>query len=299
MNSRLRSLALVIAVSAVSSLAACDLYFGPDHGGGGSDNWSYCGSDGYYTCQNNDCQWAGSTCPGGGSGYGCSNDKDCAAGCYCSNGGSGSGSSGTCEEGGFCGSDADCGPGYHCDVQRSSCVPDPGCIDMYCPSGQVCNEWGACVPSCTCTSDAQAVAAGYGWCDESSGTCEPGVDPNGSCGGAVTCTTAAPHCAAGEVPLVYNGCYTGQCRAIAQCDVTPSCAAIEHEADCLGRSTDCSTVYTGHGCHKANGTACHAGDTGCTCTSFTFDSCEDKGMSARLFIDSNGVRVDAASYLQE
>jgi hypothetical protein len=128
----------------------------------------------------------------------------------------------------------------------------------------------------------------------------PGEDPAGTCNAPVTCATAAPICPDGNVPLVLDGCYTGQCRAIAQCESAPSCADLTHEADCLARSGDCSAVYTGHGCHTPTGVACQSGDSNCVCTSFTFASCEDKGPATREVVDSAGRRVDLnVSYLQQ
>jgi Cys-rich repeat protein len=249
MNKLLNSLGLLVAAAALSTLAGCDLYYGNGGGGGG---YTYCAADGEHSCDsNNNCHWVSSTCSdsgsgsgsstgsgsgsGSGSGYQCTSSSQCAAGCYCSGG--------VCTEGGFCTSNADCGPGYICDTNRSSC--EPGCTqNSDCASGQVC--------------------------DTSTSTCTVG-----SCGGAITCTTAAPQCATGQVPTIVNGCYTGNCEAYASCDTPPVCANINDEADCLGR-TDCGATYTGIDCTKADGSACKSGDTGCTCASFQFATCVSK-----------------------
>src|SRR5439155_4817560 len=129
----------------------CDLYLG-NHNQDGA--WSYCGSDGYYTCQGNDCVWQSPTCPSGSTGNACQPSTDCASGCYCANG--------TCEEGGFCATDADCGAGYHCDTMRSSCIPNPPVpvcgSDSDCPTGQYCDSATLhCTATCTCVTDADAV----------------------------------------------------------------------------------------------------------------------------------------------
>jgi len=295
MTKLLKSLGLTLAMASAVTLAGCELYFG-NSGDDSSDNWSYCGSDGFYRCTGNDCNWVGATCPpdgsgsGGsnGSGYECTSSTDCAAGCYCA--------SGTCEEGGFCGSDGDCGAGYHCNTDRSSCEPNPTqptCgADADCPTGQVCDTTqGTCTATCTCTTDAGAVQQGFGWCDETRNTCMTGEDPAGSCGGTSTCTTAKPSCPDNQVPLILDGCYTGACQAIATCDATPACTELGHEDDCLGRKTDCSAVYTGLNCKKPDGSACHAGDTGCTCASFVFNSCAAKGTAAQVVIDSAGRQI--------
>jgi hypothetical protein len=259
----------VMIIIATAGLAGCDLYFG-DHDGS-TDQWNYCGSDGYYTCSGDDCTWVAPTCPtDSGSGAECTTNNDCAAGCYCG--------SGTCTEAGFCGSDADCGSGYTCDVTRSTCEPGtpvPTCgSDADCAQGSVCDtSTSTCDATCTCQDDTDATDAGYGWCDTTRDTCETGSDPAGLCAGTLTCATAAPACPDNQVPLILNGCWSGQCRAIAQCEAAPSCAQLEHEDDCTSRSTDCTPVYTGEDCTKADGTACHSGDTGCTCETFEFAEC--------------------------
>lgn len=252
MNKLLTSVGLAIGIATASLLAGCQLYFG-DH--------------------NNDDR--GIPDPGNPPGFACAGNADCAAGCFCS-------AKNQCEEGGFCGSDADCGSGLHCDTGRSSCVPAPACTaNEQCDPGSMCaNDGTGCVKTCSCTNDADAVRQGAGWCDEARGTCMPGTDPAGACLGAITCTTGGPKCAEGEVPLVKDGCYTGACRAITACEAAPVCKSLQHEDDCLARTSDCSTVYNGHGCTKPDGSACRVGDTNCTCTSFTFSACEDKGPSA-------------------
>lgn len=275
MTKTLASLRLaILAMLSVGTLAGCELYFGNSSTG---DSWTYCGSDGYYVCSgDNNCEWAGATCPDGtGPGFACQTNADCAAGCFCQ--------AGTCEEAGFCSTDADCAAGFHCD-DRQSCAPDTCTSDADCAAGSFCNN-GTCETTCVCETDQQAIDGGFGHCDETRSTCLPGTDPAGSCGGAVTCNIKPPACAEGEVPLIKDGCFTGLCKAIAQCDVTPECANLGHENDCLGRATgagaDCSAVYTGLNCTKSDGTACTSGSTGCTCTDFRFNSCTTRQASGK------------------
>jgi hypothetical protein len=277
MNKLVHSLGLMVALAATSMLAGCELYFGShDHGDGST--WNYCGSDGYYQCHGDSCSWVSATCPDPGTSpppgnYECTASTDCAAGCYCQNG--------TCEEGGFCATDSDCGDGYHCNTDRSSCEPNPpGCqADSDCGAGQTCDVTsGACTATCICGDDASAVSQGFGYCDETRQTCMTGTDPNGTCAGTPgsSCTTAAPQCPAGQVPLMgADGCFTGACEAYASCSAAPVCEHINDEDNCLSRN-DCGGNYTGHNCHKADGTACHDGDSGCTCESFTFASCSSE-----------------------
>jgi len=258
---KLSSVGVAIAIATMSLLAGCQLYFGSSGSGGGSGSAS-----------------GGASGEGNAPGFPCNSDTQCAAGCFCS--------SGTCTEGGFCATDKDCGTGFHCDTQRSSCVPNPKCAqDAQCTPGSICEPTkGACVVTCACTNDAAAVQQGFGWCDETRKTCMPGSDPAGMCLGTITCTTTPPACPENQVALIKDGCFTGQCRAIAACEGAPVCSSLQHEDDCLTRSADCSAVYNGHGCHKPDGTACKAGDTDCTCDSFTFASCENKTVNATRII---------------
>jgi cysteine-rich repeat protein len=131
--------------------------------------------------------------------------------------------------------------------------------------------------------------------DGCSKTCT--IEPKASCGGTLTCNLGAPKCPADQVPLIKDGCYTGTCEPLAQCDVTPVCAVINTEHSCLAR-TDCGAVYTGTNCTKSDGTACHAGDTGCTCANYSFSSCKTKGAAAQVFQLGDGTEVNASTYLQ-
>ncbi len=290
MNKLVTTLGLMLAIAA---LGGCDLYFGNGHNG----NWSYCGSDGQYQCSGDNCHWVSPTCTdsgsgsssGGGSGssttgYSCTSSQQCAAGCYCSNG--------VCTEGGFCSQNSDCGAGYYCDTSRSSCTP--GCAqNSDCPAGNACIN-NTCTATCTCTTDADAVKAGYGWCDN--GTCAQGTDPNGSCGGSITCTTAQPTCPSGQVPTISNGCWTGNCEAYSACDVKPACTSINDETDCLGQ-TGCAATYTGLNCTNSQGTSCTSGSTGCTCQSFVFATCTTKTTMSKVVIGPDGQQYDPSTLL--
>jgi len=255
MNKLLSSVGLAIVFATMSLLAGCQLYFGDPN-------------------SNSPIKPPPGSGSGSPPGFKCGADAQCAPGCFCADG--------VCAEGGFCGTDKDCGTGFQCDKARSSCVPTPVCTkNEQCAPGSMCDtNGGGCVATCKCLSDADAVRQGAGWCDETRGTCMPGKDPAGQCTGTITCTTAAPKCTPGQVPLVKDGCYTGLCRAITACEAAPACKALQFESDCLGRATDCETVYNGHGCKKPDGSACHAGDTNCTCSSFTFASCDNQGALA-------------------
>ena len=249
MNKLLTSVGLAIALASASLVTGCQLYFGD---------------------RDEDGPRGPST--GGGPrppGYACDTDAQCAAGCFCS-------ADGTCDEAGFCKVDADCGTGFICDAARSSCKPAPSCAtDGDCTAGSVCDPAAAaCVNTCKCLNDSEAIEQGAGWCDETRGTCMTGVDPAGACLGAVTCAVGAPKCAEGEVALVKDGCYTGQCRAIAACEGAPVCGSLQHEDDCTARTADCGAIYIGRNC---TGSTCGTGDpSDCRCESYPYSACEAK-----------------------
>ena len=108
-----------------------------------------------------------------------------------------------------------------------------------------------------------------------------GSDPAGACTGAVTCNAATPTCPDGQVALVKDGCFTGECRAIAVCEAPPTCGSLQHEGDCKAATATCDVIQTGHNC---TGT-CPGPD--CKCTSYTFASCADKGTANTPLIELN------------
>lgn len=290
------SLKLLVAV-ATTTLAGCQLYFGEDHD---DDNWTYCGQDGYYECNDEDCYWRGPECPAGmdpsvtppPGQFECTEDEDCAAGCYCS-------TSGVCEEAGFCTQDSDCGAGYVCDEQRASCEPGNqqpvSCgADNDCPEGQYCNsETLKCEATCFCTNDAEAVAQGFAYCDSSRSTCLPGADPAGECTGTVT-SGNAPACPEGQVPLILDGAYTGACEPINQCGMAPACASYQHATDC--QNGGCSSSYTGINCRAPDGvTPCNVPSSSCTCESYTFASCSEGSMPRVVVV--NGLEFEIPTEL--
>jgi hypothetical protein len=134
-------------------------------------------------------------------------------------------------EPGGCYGDSDCGPGSHCNADEV-CLPPPGCTGLECD------------------------AACYG-------TCVPG--PRGDCNGEVLCDSLPPECPADTAPGIANGCWTGECIPLDQCQTPPpACATITAESSCVARA-DCTPFYRGEDC------VCE-GDA-CTCN-WIFDSCE-------------------------
>ncbi|MCE9580666.1 MAG: hypothetical protein K8W52_46525 [Deltaproteobacteria bacterium] len=298
-------LALLVGVS------ACDLYFPPsqDHyqycDSTGcydcvGDSCSPVGGNGYYCASNADCA-TGCYCDTNPADYSygtcvetgfCTDSSQCPTGSHCD----GRQSCVPDNQQTACYADTDCAAGSYCDEATGACLPSTTCTAAgQCPTGSTCDSRGTCVPvECTdntqcgvgcycdttngtcvetgyCTTDADCATGSY--CDEPRQTCTPGTDPDkGSCAGAVTCSTAIPTCPADSVPLIKNGCYTGECQAIASCDLPPVCDVINTESSCLARN-DCDAVYNGLNCKKPDGTACQSGDTNCTCERFVFADC--------------------------
>jgi cysteine-rich repeat protein len=163
-----------------------------------------------------------------------------------------------------------------------------GCGDGYQRYDEQCDD-GNKISGDGCSADCQSTEiCGNGIVDIAVGEqCDDGnqIDNDGcsnrcklpqpSCAGAITCATVPPTCAISEVPLIANGCYTGQCRSLNLCDIAPVCAAIHLESACLSRS-DCQGAYNGINCRRLDGTACVAGDAQCTCESFTFAQCNGR-----------------------
>lgn len=245
-----------------------------------SQNGGTCVESGFCT-QDTQCQ-SGYHCDGRGTCVpdnlpsGCTTSNDCASGEYCDT------FSGTCQRSTSCAADGSCPTGFACD-SRGTCVP-VGCTDntmcasgCYCDTSQNDPNFGQCVETGYCNADNQCPTNYY--CDETRSTCMPGTDPNQpSCAGTIasSCTTGMPQCQKGQVATIQDGCWTGQCEAISACDAAPSCAQLISQDDCMARSADCKVVTNGINCTKSDGSACKAGDTGCTCTDYVFASCAAK-----------------------
>jgi hypothetical protein len=180
--------------------------------------------------------------------------------------------------------DPQCGSLYSGDAQSGttefeSCI-DVGSDACNCGSGEscvtecpACNGSSAC--SCTqvcmptqpdCTLQCQQGETCQLQCEGQGCTPECTLDP-GQCSGTITCNIAAPQCPQGTTPGIEDGCFTGYC--IPDSDCAPAdCATLTDEASCTARS-DCDAVYTGSNC------TCD--DSGCTCTTLTFERCQDLG----------------------
>jgi len=96
---------------------------------------------------------------------------------------------------------------------------------------------------------------------------EDNPDDPGLCYGEITCDSLPPDCPAETMPGISDGCWTGYCIPVADCEVQMVCGDITEEFSCIARS-DCSPTYQGIDC------VCDANDV-CTCASHVFDGCGD------------------------
>jgi hypothetical protein len=92
---------------------------------------------------------------------------------------------------------------------------------------------------------------------------EAGADP-GQCYGGVECDSLPPACPPDSVAGRRDGCWTGACIPVNECE-PPPCGAIADEQACVDR-VDCDALYEGSDC------TCDASGN-CTCNTWTFTSC--------------------------
>ena len=186
---------------------------------------------------------------------------------------------------------ADCGPGFEC-APDGTCQPVACAGDEDCLSGCACQtDTGICQETGFCNIDADCPD----WCDPATGECTPTVCDEargtctfgespvvGSCGGPLTCAQPAPTCAAGETAEIIDGCYTGSCLLVSDCDVPPlaTCDRIQNVNQCINRP-DCQPSYEGMDC-TCGGAPCDCADPPtdsngnpleCTCSIWEY-SCE-------------------------
>lgn len=311
----IRNALILAAALGALTLAGCDIYFGPGTGSD-CQEWGTCddltpspgpAEPGEACINNNECA-AGCACLNGAcveTGF-CDQPFDCSMGMECDTGRA------TCIPEGSndgCLVDSDCAGTSYCDVGANVCVPSWGCYTASdCGPGWDCNPNGTCVPA-SCLSDNEcfegcACEVGSGVCQETGfcardsdcspwcnaagecsnltcdldrGTCTFPQSNPASCGGQITCNQGAPVCGADETPAISDGCYTGECLAISQCDVPPlaMCPDIENANQCIGRP-DCEALYTGRNCRCLDGGTecdCNTNPGACTCESYDY-SCQ-------------------------
>src|SRR5690606_6714992 len=69
---------------------------------------------------------------------------------------------------------------------------------------------------------------------------EPGADP-GQCYGQVLCDSLPPACPPDSIAGQQNGCWTGSCIPVSDCEPMP-CDMIADEQACVDRA-DCDALY--------------------------------------------------------
>jgi hypothetical protein len=66
---------------------------------------------------------------------------------------------------------------------------------------------------------------------------------------------------------------SGSSEFVACASKPPACSTLTTAATCAARG-GCTVVSEGVDCTTSGGSACQAGDTGCTCASYVFESCD-------------------------
>jgi hypothetical protein len=204
----------------------------------------------------------------------CMVDQDCSAGSYCAP------DVGQCVPSWTCWSDEECGPGMACD-DRGTCVPAPCRENADCAEGCYCDvQTGTCVETGFCEGDAQCFDGMV--CEEERYTCVPTPTeppPPATCYGEVFCDALAPECMEGTTPGIANGCYTGECIPLEQCEMPPPppmplCEELASEDECFARP-DCAATYVGVNCTCQDGQPCRcsAEDASCTCERYDYAGC--------------------------
>ena len=112
-------------------------------------------------------------------------------------------------------------------------------IHQECLYGQYCTWDHTCVPTATCTSNADAQAKGYLWCDAMFYTARPQLPVQGTCQTSLANSGTPPTCPTGQIPTVGQSAtnptkvaWTGNCVPLNSCDVPPDCVYINDAADC-------------------------------------------------------------------
>lgn len=145
----------------------------------------------------------------------------------------------------------------------ATCMPEvvPGCTsDDHCAPGWECVVPDSCAGEPPCSG-----APGEDCSTSCAGTCVPAA---GSCNGEVLCDSVPPACPPDRVPGVANGCWTGECILLSDCEPpTLDCRAIPSQEECLAQDA-CMPVY--------GGLNCSCDDSGCTCEQWVYEGCTSR-----------------------
>lgn len=183
---------------------------------------------------------------------------------------------------------------YCSGLDQLTCLATPGCRGAYLDSGVYFECWavdmtgpiqgGGCegLDAWSCSVHDDCIAVHASTCpiaDPSGGgdiacgagqfvacAAEPGGTDPGTCFGDVFCESEPPGCPPNSIPGRRNGCWTGACILVEQCEPMPvSCEAIADEETCIARP-ECEPLYEGSDC------TCTP-DGQCECTTWEFTGC--------------------------
>ena len=176
---------------------------------------------------------------------------------------------------------------------EGACLATEGCRGIYDPEGRYSECWsvdltgpiqgGVCdgLDAWECSRHDDCVAIHESLCPDPSNADRPGFSCGagnflrcqsegptspGDCFSNVTCNLPPPGCPPNSVPGRANGCWTGTCILVEDCEPTMPglCSEITNEGACVNRA-DCTPLYQGVDCQ------CSA--TGCQCAGLAFQAC--------------------------
>ena len=150
---------------------------------GDGSTWNYCGSDGYYQCDGDNCSWVSPTCPirhRSGSTATSAPARPIAPPAATAR-------TARAKRLASARTDADCGDGLPLRHGSQLVRAEPGQrlqrglrLRQRCQQRATVSTGRTCTATCTCSNDAQRRQQGFGCCDETRSTCMPGQDPAGT-----------------------------------------------------------------------------------------------------------------------
>lgn len=166
-----------------------------------------------------------------------------------------------------CGGDVPCEQSETNYIDCWSIAPNPGFSNAGCDTydADECSRHNEC--SAVHAPRFNGGAADFLFCTD-----ETGANGPGSCTGEIGCRAEPPNCPEGTTPGIIDGCWSGFCIPLDQCEALPTCDG-QAEESCVA-SGNCDPIYQGVNC------VCE-GDV-CECERWDYESCEDNMLETPL-----------------